>query len=92
MDALHTQLSMINIPFDITGIIKIFLLMLICKVQRYSTYIQPSESSCGGCAIYVNSQSDHLVGNDLSALEEEYEIKAVTSCSTHKIDQQETDG
>ena len=31
MDALHTQLSMINIPFDITGIIKIFLLMLICK-------------------------------------------------------------
>ena len=36
-------------------------------------------------------------GNDLSDIEKfakhlGIEIKAVTSCSTHKIDQQETDG
>ena len=31
------------------------------------------KNSCGGCAIYVNSQLDHLVRSDLSALEEEYE-------------------
>ena len=41
--------------------------MLICKGTLCT------RSSCGGCAIYVNSQLDHLVGNDLSALEEEYE-------------------
>ena len=31
------------------------------------------KSACGGCALYVNSQLDHHVRNDLSALEEEYE-------------------
>ena len=36
-------------------------------------YTQPSKNSCGGCTIYFNSQLDHLVRNDLSALEEEYE-------------------
>ena len=78
MDALHTQLSMINIPFEIIGISetnhqlnKDFLVNV--DMQGYSMYTQPSKSSCGGCAIYVNSQLDHLVGNDLSALEEEYE-------------------
>ena len=42
-------------------------------MQGYSMYTQPSKNSCDGCAIYVNSQLDHLVRNDLSALEEEYE-------------------
>ena len=36
-------------------------------------YSQPSKSFCGGCAIYVNSQLDHQVRNDLSVLEAEYE-------------------
>ena len=36
-------------------------------------YTQPCKNSCGGCAIYVNSQLDHIVRNDLSALQEEYE-------------------
>ena len=34
---------------------------------------QLSKNSCGGCAIYINPQLDHLVRIDLSALEEEYE-------------------
>ena len=44
--------------------------MLICKGALCTLN---SKNSCGGCAIYVNSQLDHLVRNDLSALEEEYE-------------------
>ena len=42
-------------------------------MQGCSMYTQLSKNSCGGCAIYVNSQLDHLVRNDFSALEEEYE-------------------
>ena len=65
MDALNTQLSMINIPFHIIGIYKTnhqinkdFLVNV--DMQGYSMYTQTSKSSCGGCAIYVNSQLDHL--------------------------------
>ena len=36
-------------------------------------YTQLSKNSCGGCAIYINPQLDHLVRNDLPALEGEYE-------------------
>ena len=42
-------------------------------MQGYSKYTHPSDSSRGGCAIYVNSQLDHLVRNDLSAFEKAYE-------------------
>ena len=69
---------MINIPFDIIGISetkhqinKDFLVNV--DMQGYSMYTEPSKNSCSGCAIYVNSQLDHLVRNDLSELEEEYE-------------------
>ena len=78
IDALHTQLNMVNIPFDVLGISetkqqvdKDFLSNV--KINGYSLYTQPSESACGGCALYVNSQLDRHVRNDLSALEEEYE-------------------
>ena len=36
-------------------------------------YTQPTKSPCGGCAIYVKSQLDHHVRNDLSALEDDFE-------------------
>ena len=36
-------------------------------------HTRPSKSSCGGCALYVNSQLDHHVRNDLSAIHEDYE-------------------
>ena len=69
---------MINISFDIIGISetkhqinKDFLVNV--DMQGGFMYTQPSKNSCGGCAIYVNSQLDHLVRNYLSALEEEYE-------------------
>ena len=42
-------------------------------MQGCSMYTQLSKNSCGGCAIYINPKLDHLVRNDLSALEEEYE-------------------
>ena len=69
---------MINIPFDILAIFetkrqtnKDFLVNV--NMQGYSIYTHPSKNSCGGCAIYVYSQLDHLVRNYLSTLEEEYE-------------------
>ena len=69
---------MINIHFDIIGISetkhqvnKDFLVNV--DMQGCSMYTRPSKTSCGGCTVYVNSQLDHLVRNDLSALEEEYE-------------------
>ena len=77
-DTLHTQLSMINIPFDVIGISETkeqvdneFITNV--EVRGYSMYSQPSKSSCGGCAIYVNSQLDQEVRNNLSVLEEECE-------------------
>ena len=42
-------------------------------MQGCSMYTQLSKNSCGGCAVHINPQLDHLVRNDLSALEEEYE-------------------
>ena len=77
-DTLHTQLSMININFDVIGISETkeqidneFITNV--ELRGYSMYSQPSESSCGRCAIYVNLQLDHQVRNDLSVLDEEYE-------------------
>ena len=77
-DTLHTQLSMINIPFDVIGIFETIEqidneFISNVELRGYSMYSQPSKSLCGGCAIYVNSQLDHQVRNDLSVLEEEYE-------------------
>ena len=63
-DTLHTQLSMINIPFDVIGISetkeqidKEFITNV--ELRGYSIYSQPLKSSCGGCAIYINRQLDH---------------------------------
>ena len=70
IDALHTQVSVINVPFDIIDISetkhqinKDFLVNV--DMQGYSMYAQPAKNSCGGCAVYANSQLDHLVRNDL---------------------------
>ena len=42
-------------------------------IKGYSMYTQPTKSPCGGCAIYVMSQLDHYVRNDLSVLEDDFE-------------------
>ena len=52
MDALHTQLSMINIPFDIIDISETNHQI---NNDMHSVYTQPSKSSYGGCATYVRS-------------------------------------
>ena len=60
-DLLHTQLSTINIPFDVTGISeskqqldKSFFVNV--DIKGYSMYTQPTKSSCGGCAIGLSCQ------------------------------------
>ena len=77
-DELHTQLNMLNIPFDTIGIFeskqqvgKDFLINI--QMDGYSMYSQPSKSSCGGCVLYVNSRLDHHVRDDLSVIEDDYE-------------------
>ena len=71
-DLLHTQLSTINIPFESKQQLgKSFLVNV--DIKGYSPYTQPTKSSCGGCAIYVNFQLDHHVRNDLSVLEDDFE-------------------
>ena len=77
-DELHTQLNMLNIPFDIIGISeskqqvgKDFLVNV--QMDGYSMYSQPSKSSCGGCVLYVNSMLNHHMRDDLSVIEYDYE-------------------
>ena len=67
-----------NIPFDIIGITetkqqvdKNFLVNV--DLEGYTLHTQPSKRSCGGCAIYVNSHLDHIIRDDLSTLDDNYE-------------------
>ena len=78
IDSLHTQLCSTNIPFDIIGITetkqqvdKDFLVNV--DLEGYTMHTQPSKSSCGGCAIYVNSYLDNIIRDDLSTLDDNYE-------------------
>ena len=79
IDSLHTQLCSTKIPFDIRGITeakqqqvdKNFLVNV--DLEGYTLHTQPSKSSCGGCAIYVNSHLDHIIRDDLSTLDDNYE-------------------
>ena len=81
IDLFHTQLCSTNIPFDIIGISetkqqadKNFLVNVELEGYTFHTQpLQPSESSCGGCAIYVNSHLDHIIRDDLSTLDDNYE-------------------
>ena len=78
VSSLHTQLCSTNIPFDIIGITetkqqvdKNFPVNV--EWEGYTLHTQPSKSSCGGCAIYVNSHLDHIIRDDLSTLDDNYE-------------------
>ena len=42
-------------------------------LEGYTLHTQPSKSSRGGCAIYVNSHLDHIIRDDLSTLDDNYE-------------------
>ena len=77
-DELHTQLNLLNIPFDIIDISeskqqvgKDFVVNI--QVDRYAIYSQLSKNSCGGCVLYVNSRLDYHVRDDLSVIEDDYE-------------------
>ena len=78
IDSLHTQLFSTNIPFDIIGISetkqevdKNFLVNV--ELEGYTLHTQPSKSSCRRCAIYVNSDWDHIIRDDISTLDDNYE-------------------
>ena len=78
---LKSQLSAINIRFDVIGMSeskqqldKSFLVNV--NIKSYSMYTQPTKSSCGGCAIYVKSQLDHHVSDDLSVLKDDFETRS----------------
>ena len=78
IDSFHTQLCSTKIPFDIIGITetkqqvdKDFLVNV--DLEGYTVHTKPSRSSCGGCAIYVNSHLDHIIRDDLSTIDDNYE-------------------
>ena len=82
IDSLHTQLCSTNIPFDVIGITETkqqvdqnFLVNV--DLEGYTLHTQPSKRSCGGCAIYVNSHLDHIIRDDLSTLDDNYETRWV---------------
>ena len=43
------------------------------QMDGYSIYSQLSESSCGGCVLYINSMLNHHMKDDLSVIEDDYE-------------------
>ena len=60
----------------------------ISSVATFATFIGLPVSVALGEA----SMTGAVASGIISILTKKYQIKAVTSCSTHKIDQQETDG
>ena len=79
IDSLHTHLCSTNIPFDIIGISETKQqvdkdLIVNVDLEGNTMHTQPSKRSCGGCAIiYVNSHLDHIIRDDLSTLDDNYE-------------------
>ena len=74
-DSLHAQLCSTNIPFDVIGITetkqqvdKDFLVNV--DLEGYKMHTQPSKS----CAVYVNSHLDHIIRDDLSTPDDNYEV------------------
>ena len=77
-DQLLCVFSASNIPFDVLGITetkqqtdKGFLTNV--SIDGYHMYTQPSKSSVGGVAIYVNNKLDHFKSDDLSILHDDFE-------------------
>ena len=67
-----------KLPFDIIGISetnkqvnKSFLSNV--NLSGYDFYSQPSNSSAGGVALYVNSELNYIIREDLNLTENEFE-------------------
>ena len=76
-DELQLLLTALKSQFDVIGISetceqsKGFLTNV--NLDGYILHSQPSKSSAGGVALYVKSNLDHFVRDDLSSLEDEFE-------------------
>ena len=78
VDEIHTQLNMLNIPFDIIGISESKQsrqqisedFPVNVQMDGYSMFLQSSKNSCDGCVLYVNSRLNHHVRDDLPVVED----------------------
>ena len=62
---------MLNTVFGVTGISESKqqagkVAIVNTQINGYSVYCQPSNASSGGCVVYVNSNLDHHIRDDLS--------------------------
>ena len=67
-----------KIPFDILGITESKQLTgtkfpVNVNMDGYQIYSQPTKSTHGGVVMYVNKKLDHVVREDISVLEHEFE-------------------
>ena len=77
-DELQTLINSAKIPFDILRITESKQLVgtkfsVNVNMDGYQIYSQPTKSTHGGVVIYVNKKSDHVVREDISVLEDEFE-------------------
>ena len=77
-DQLLAVLSALGTSFDVLGITekkqqigKEFISNV--NTDNYLMYTQPSKSSAGGVAIYINNKFDHVKRDDLSVLHDDFE-------------------
>ena len=77
-DGLQTLINSVKIPFDILGITESK--QVVCtkfpvnvNIDGYQIYSQPTKSTHGGVVMYVNKKLDHVVREDISVLEDEFE-------------------
>ena len=78
-DELQTLINSAKIPFDILGISESKQLVgtefpVNVNIDGYQIYSQPIKSTHGGVVVYVNKKLDHAVREDISVLEDEFQI------------------
>ena len=78
-DELQTLINSAKNPFDILGITESKQLVgtklpVNVNMDDYQIYSQPTKSTHGGVVMYVNKKLDHVVREDTSVLEDEFEI------------------
>ena len=78
MEELQLLLNALKINFDVIGISETkeqsggFLKYV--DLHDYTIHSQHSNSAAGGVALYVKSNLDHIIRDDLNVLENEFEI------------------
>ena len=58
------------------------------NINGYNLYAQPSKNHAGGAAIYIRSDTDYKVRDELNALEDDFEsmwVEVNTSATKHML-------